>query len=64
MTVKELSASIGKQGSLSVSGLHVEVKVTDARQVYGRHDLQVAPVNGSGEIWVEASRVHFEEQTF
>ncbi len=57
MNAKQLSANIGKQGLLSVSGLQVLVNVLDARTVFGRIDLQVTPVNGTGSTWVESSRV-------
>ena len=69
MTAKQAAEYVGRTGRLSVrgssaphwshgeQGLVVTVKVLDAREVYGRLDLFVAPVAGSGAAWVEARRV-------
>lgn len=55
MTTKTLSEYIG-QTLLWDSGrkMHFNVRVLDARQMYGRTDLLIAPVSGEGEQWVSA----------
>lgn len=65
MTAKEMrEAYLGREGMLVVPGnpgaLHLPVRVKDARVVWGRLDLLVAPVGGSGESWIEANRVNLE----
>jgi len=47
----------GRTGRLFTDGLQIEVEVIDARRVYGRTDLYVAPVAGSGQRWVSLDRV-------
>jgi hypothetical protein len=60
MTVKELAASIGKQGFLNIANMQVKVTVTDVRQVFGRIDFQITPTDGNGNNWVESSRVNMK----
>lgn len=55
-----LALFIGKTGALRCEYLSVEVTVVDAKRSYGRTLLLVRPVSGSGEQWVEASRISFE----
>ena len=58
MTAKETLALVGRKGYLQVPpGLSVEVVITDCREVYGRIDYAVSPVAGSGNVWVQSSRV-------
>ena len=47
----------GKQGLYSVGTLKILVIINDARLAYGRTDVLIVPVNGSGEQWIESSRV-------
>lgn len=37
------------------------VKLIDARKVYGRVDVLITPVNGSGQKWVERNSVVLTE---
>ena len=48
---------IGKSGALRCEYLSVDVTVADAKRSYGRTLLLVRPVSGSGEQWVEESRI-------
>jgi len=48
---------IGKTGVLRCEYLSVEVVIVDSKRSYGRTLLLVRPVAGSGEQWVEESRV-------
>ena len=62
MTARELTAKIGKKGTarLTTHGkgfVTVEIEVTDARTAFGRIDLEVTPVAGSGRMWVSADSV-------
>ena len=46
------------RGSVQVErGLVVNVRITGRRKVYGREELEVAPVSGDGRAWVRAERV-------
>lgn len=61
MSVKEMAANIGKVGLLSIQSLRVRVTVLDVRVTFGRIDFQVTPVDGQGDVWIESSRVSFED---
>lgn len=37
--------------------LEIPVKVLEEREVFGRYEVQVTPVSGSGQAWVSADRV-------
>ena len=56
-----LALYIGKTGALRCEYLAVDVMVVDAKRSYGRTLLLVRPVSGSGEQWVEANRISFED---
>lgn len=58
LTAKAAVRAIGRKGELPLGGdTSITVHVRDVRQVWGRTDLLVAPVAGSGEMWVSAGRV-------
>lgn len=57
LTVQTMQSAIGKTVYLRVDSLHVSCEVTDAKSAYGRIRLLVKPVSGSGEMWVEESRL-------
>jgi hypothetical protein len=42
---------------LSAGTLTVECVIVDERQVFGRHEIQVTPVNGEGLAWVRVDRI-------
>ena len=52
-----LALYIGKTGGLRCEYLSVQVTIADAKRSYGRTLLLVRPVSGSGEQWVEESRI-------
>ena len=56
-----LALFIGKSGALRCEYLSVDVTVADAKRSYGRTLLLVRPVAGTGELWVEESRVRWPE---
>jgi hypothetical protein len=54
----EVAKLIGKERTFKTAeGLSIRVRVLDARQSYGRTELLVEPVTGSGQAWVTAKRV-------
>ena len=57
-TATELSLAVGRIGSLcTAEGLHVRVRILDARQCWNRYDLRVEPLDGAGQAWVAADLV-------
>ena len=57
-TAKELQKVLNAHATLKSSdGMTFEVRVLDARQVFGRIDYLVSPVTGYGTQWVSADRV-------
>ncbi len=58
-TVKEMAEAIGKQGTIVMEGLHVNVRIQDVKQNYGDYRLLIHPLAGDGEIWVDVRRVNF-----
>ena len=56
-----LALYIGKSGLLRCEYLSVEIAVADAKRSYGRTLLLVRPVAGTGEQWVEESRIRWTE---
>ena len=43
---------------LSVDGkLGVSIECMDIREVYGRLDVQVKPIEGAGSMWVSENRI-------
>lgn len=55
MTTKDLTHHIGQTLRWdSGRKMHFNVKVLDARQMYGRTDLLITPISGQFEAWVSA----------
>lgn len=63
MTALELAANIGKLGSIPVNGLTVHVHIMDGKVSYGTPRYLVTPVSGTGSVWVDSSRVSFENSS-
>ena len=75
-TVAELyNKFIGKKGLLTVRqvpvynpdkpeglGLTIPVFITDARGLFGRHDVHVQARNGTGSVWVDSKCVTIVEE--
>ena len=54
MTVKEMEKMIGTLWLLSDGkGLQFSVRVEDMREVWGKPQCLVSPVDGNGERWVD-----------
>ena len=57
-TVESLRQCVGLTGVLSaLPHLKFEVLIVDAKVSYGNARFLVTPVSGSGEVWVDSSRV-------
>lgn len=52
MKTEELLELIGTVRKWRHEGVTFPVTIRDARQVFGRTDVQVEPVGGSGRMWV------------
>jgi hypothetical protein len=63
MSAQELIKLVGhKTGNkdtalLNCDGLNVQVKLLDVKQVFGRVDVLVTPVNGNGQKWIQVDRL-------
>jgi cell division protein FtsN len=55
--MKELMKALGKQAQLRLEGFSVAVTISDVKQAYGNTRYYVTPVNGTGEAWVDESRI-------
>lgn len=64
MTAREAAEYINKRGTLRIEGgsLTIDVKVLDARKVYGRIDVLVTPIEGEGEAWFCHTKVDWKEK--
>jgi hypothetical protein len=51
---------VGKVGTISIDELEVAVKVHKERFRYGRLDVLVRPIVGSGTKWVEFHKIKIE----
>ncbi len=62
MKATEANRYLGKQGTLVVERyLVINIECRDIRQVYGRVDVLVAPISGSGAAWISESRIQWEK---
>ena len=57
MTNAELAKFVDRGGILTIDKLGVLVHSLDAREAYGRLDVLVEPVQGTGKVWVAESRI-------
>lgn len=58
MTTKEKLSMIDSLASVLLeNSLSVQVKILDVRDSFGRTDILVTPVCGSGQQWVDMQRV-------
>jgi hypothetical protein len=61
MSVAELAQLVGRVGLLDLTSdrvaISVRVTIHDAREVFGRRDVLVEPVEGRGRAWVALDRV-------
>lgn len=57
----DTNAYKGLKGTISIKNLQVDVIINDARIRYGHLDLFVAPVSGTGTMWVERKNIDIEQ---
>ena len=57
MTVKTLHQAIGQTVGLRLEGFIIPMTVLDVKTSYGKARFLVSPNHGSGEQWVEISRL-------
>lgn len=57
MSVKDQAARIGTRAMYSVGELVIEVEILDIRSNFGRTDVLVRPVSGTGQAWVSDDKV-------
>lgn len=60
-TAVEMAAAVGTTRLLRVDGFLVQIKILDARSVYGQTQYQVIPVAGYGVRWINASSLRRED---
>ena len=63
MTAGSIVGLIGARGLYAAGTLYIPVIITDAREVFGRVDLCVKPVGGSGLQWVRRENVRITTKT-
>lgn len=57
MNASEIVKLLNTTVSITVEGFTIQVKIVDAKKAYGCTRYLVEPVNGSGQQWVNDSRV-------
>jgi hypothetical protein len=53
----DLDAYKGLTGTIESNNLKIDVKINNARVRYGHLDLNVSPMSGAGEVWVERKNI-------
>jgi len=63
MELKEITKLIGKEGVLVLDkdGFAVNVTIQDVKQNFGRVDVLVVPVSGTGEKWTNLNKLTLKE---
>lgn len=56
-TARQLAPAIGSTVTVRFESLQIRCLVLDAKNAYGNVRLQVMPVAGEGEQWVDLSRL-------
>lgn len=61
LSAEELASFVGRTGHYQArAGMTVEIRVTNARESYGRLDLLVAPIAGTGEAWISTALIKLD----
>ena len=50
---------VGRKARLSLDGLVVEVTIMNIKSHFGRLDMEVSPISGSGAKWVTSQKLEF-----
>ncbi len=61
MTMKDTADLIGREAwyTTPLTGLVFRVRILDVHAAYGRTDVKVTPIGGSGEAWVTKEKLTF-----
>ena len=62
MTTRTTSPLIGRTGRYLIGSASYPVTIIDARELFGRVDVCITPINGEGEQWVTRSAVRITEE--
>ena len=46
--------------TITYNGLTFRVRILETRRIYGRDEVKITPVAGSGEKWVRAEKIKEE----
>ena len=61
MAAREIVQLLDREATLTTAeGLRFQVTIVDARQAFGRLNVQVEPIAGEGTAWVSMDRVEVE----
>lgn len=63
MTVQEMASYVGKRASLPFRQMVVDVEIHDVRENFGRIDVLVSPLMGTGETWVQLDRLEVQDDS-
>ncbi len=64
MTAVELASYVGRTGGWTIptgDAFKVRVRVVNAREIFGRVELRVSPLEGSGEAWTTVQNVELDK---
>lgn len=61
-TAATMLPALGSEVDVRIESLRIRCRVLDARSVWGRTDLLVAPLAGDGEQWVSSDRCRYVEE--
>jgi|TARA_Y100001949_G_scaffold164600_1_gene159583 hypothetical protein len=64
-TVEDLiDEHVGRKAHYNMAdGLSIEVTVTNIKSHFGRLDMEITPISGSGTKWVTAEKLQFVRPT-
>lgn len=48
---------VGKNATIALGGLEVEVKIKEVKMMYGKNQYLVSPLKGTGEKWVNSVKL-------
>ena len=62
-TVTQMLPAIGQTVRAQFEDLTIDTHVLDVKSSYGRVRLLVSPVSGTGQQWIEVSRLRRSDET-
>lgn len=57
MTAAEMMKNLNHTAFANVEGFKIKVQINDVRQVFGRVDYLVIPIEGEGQQWMSEDRI-------